>query len=306
MREYLIWLAKVLTIVVVLVIVVPLLLSLVGVATKTLVSDQAVKVTAKGVEKVAVIELNGIILSSKEVLRQLYKQADNDKVQGIVLRIDSPGGAVGPSQEIYAAVRKLKSKKPIVVSMGAVAASGGFYSALGASKIFCQPGTLTGSIGVILEMPNLTKLADKVGFEMNTVKSGKLKDVGNTFRTMSEEDRKFLQQTVDQVQADFVQAVVEGRGLPEKEVLRIADGRVIPGSEALRLKLVDGYGDTYEAAREIFNILGKPLPEGEVPDLVYSEEGFDKLRKLIEGVSELPTRALTDGLYQGYNIKYLM
>src|SRR5690606_19525026 len=113
---------------------------------------------------VAVVELNGIIESGKEVVEELYKQASDDKVKGIVLRINSPGGAVGPSQDIYTAVNKLKNKKPIVASMGALAASGGLYAALGASKIYCQPGTLTGSIGVIMQLPNFTTIAEKVGF----------------------------------------------------------------------------------------------------------------------------------------------
>ena len=229
-------------------------------------------------------------MDSKEILKSLHKLVDDVSVKGVVLRIDSPGGAVGPSQEIYDAVRTLKEKKPIIASMGGVAASGGLYSALGASKTFAQSGTLTGSIGVIIQFPNLTKIANQVGFEMITVKSGKLKDVGNTFRTMTEEDMAFLQSTVDSVYEEFVAAVMTGRGIKESAVRPFADGRIITGRQALEYGLIDEIGGLYDASRAVFEVLGEPLEEGEYPELYYPEDKFDKFRKLFEAVLELPAK----------------
>ncbi len=284
MKQYFLWLAKLLTLVFVFIVIVPLLLGGVLIATQ----KEMVEGTDGGDKLVAVVELNGIIESGKDVVDELYKQAADPKVKGIVLRINSPGGSVGPSQDIYSAVSKLKKKKPIIASMGALAASGGLYSAVGASKIFCQPGTLTGSIGVIMQLPNFTKIADKVGFEMMTVKSGKFKDVGNSFREMTEEDRAFLQGTMDKVHADFIRAVAEGRGLSEGAVRAFADGRVIIGSQAKELKLVDEFGDVHDAARAVFDVLKTPLAEGEEPSLFYPLDKFGQFKRLFESFSWIP------------------
>ena len=131
---------------------------------------------------VAVVKLDSMIMDSEDIVKELYKQADDKKVKAIVLRINSPGGAVGPSQDIYSAVASIKKIKPVVASMGAVAASGGLYAALGASKVYAQAGTMTGSIGVVLQIPNVSAITDKYGFKMTTIKAGALKDVGNMYR----------------------------------------------------------------------------------------------------------------------------
>lgn len=236
---------------------------------------------------VAVVELKGMILDVKDVLQELYRQADNKKVKGIVFRIDSPGGAVGPSQEIYSAVKKIKEKKPVVVSMGAVAASGGLYSALPASKIYAQPGTLTGSIGVIMQLPNFRKITEKVGFDMVTIKSGALKDAGNSFRDMTEPERQYLQSTIDVAASGFIDAVAEGRNLKRADVLKFADGRIILGSEAVKLGLIDEIGDLDDAARAVFTILGKPLADTEKPDLYYPGDKFQAFRDLVGAASKI-------------------
>lgn len=285
MKQYFLWLAKLITIVFIFFVVVPLVLGAMVVATQKEIGTASVP---EGEKLVAVIELTGIIESGKEVVEQLYKQASDDKVKGIVLRINSPGGAVGPSQDIYTAVMKLKKKKPIVASMGALAASGGLYSAVGASKIFAQPGTLTGSIGVIMQLPNFTKIAEKVGFEMVTVKSGKFKDVGNSFREMTPEDRAFLEATIARVQDDFVKAVATGRNLSEQQVRTFADGRVIVGSQAKELKLIDEFGDVYDAARAVFDIIKEPLKTDEEPTLFYPLDKFGQFRRLFESFSSIP------------------
>ena len=284
MKNYFTWLAKIITLIILLCFVAPLmLLTAIG----AMVPSDELKDIANP-NAVAVINMEGMIVDSKDIVAALYKQAQNEKVKGIVLRINSPGGAVGPSQDIYSAIRKLKAKKPIVASMGSIAASGGFYAAIAGSKVFCQPGTLTGSIGVILQVPNFQKIAEKVGFEMITVKSGALKDVGNSFRPMLPEERDYLQNTVTTVYDDFVKAVVESRGIPEAKVKEFADGRVIVGSQALEWKLVDGYGDVYDAARAVFEILGTPLKDDEFPKLIYPDDKFGGFKKFIESVTELP------------------
>jgi len=279
-KAYFLWLAKLVTLMAMLLVGFFMFMGIV-----VMMGRDAIPKTDK---RVAVVELNGLIESSKEVVKKLHEQIVDDKVKGVVLRINSPGGAVGPSQDIYNAVRKLKERKPIVASMGSVAASGGLYAALGASKIFCQPGTLTGSVGVVLQIPNFTKVAEKLGVEMVTIKSGELKDVGNSFRTMTEKDRKFLQSTVDEVHTAFVDAVVEGRGIPKSEVEKFADGRVILGSQALALNLVDEYGDVYDAGREVFKILGEPLKDSEFPELFYVEDRLSKLRRLLDSFLDSP------------------
>ncbi len=279
------WLAKVLTLVV-LFIVVPfmLLIIAVGAAAKTQ------KNVAAGENVVAVVEVTGMITSSKDILKQLHEHVDNEKVKGIVLRVDSPGGAVAPSQDIFAAVGELKKRKPIVVSMGSMAASGGLYSSLSASKIFCEPGTLTGSIGVIVQLPNVQQIADKVGFNMVTIKSGELKDVGNMFRQMSDREREYLESVVMAIRSQFVAAVAAGRGLDKEKVETFADGRVLTGEQAIELGLADKIGTVYDAAREVFELLGKPLPAGKTPTLYYASDKFAQFRKLLESVLDLPLR----------------
>jgi protease-4 len=275
MNEYKVWLAKILTITVLFVIG---LMALAGVGA-----------AAGGLAgpRVAVVELEGPIEDSTDILKALYEEARNKETKAIVLRVDSPGGAVAPSEEIYNAVRRLKAEKPIVVSMGSMAASGGLYSALGASKIFCQPGTQTGSIGVII--PNFTSIADKVGVQMVTVKSGALKDVGNQFRPMTEDEKKFLQDTAARVHSLFINAVVDGRKLSEAKVREFADGRVLLGHEAKALGLVDEFGDIYDAAREALKLANVTLEKEQLPNLVYRDKKREIWEKLIRSASSLPS-----------------
>ncbi|NDC37128.1 MAG: signal peptide peptidase SppA [Proteobacteria bacterium] len=287
MREYFLWLSKILTLLVIVFVLVPLFFAFcIGVTTAMMKQSPG---GADPRKAVAVVELTGEIMSAKDVVEQIYREADNKEVKGIVLRIDSPGGAVGPSQDVYNAVLHAKSKKPVVASMGTVAASGGLYSALGATKIFCQPGTLTGSIGVIMQVPNFSKIAEKLGVDIVTVKSGKLKDVGNPFRQMEPEERQFLEDTVHKVYDDFLNAVVTSRKIPRDKAVEFADGRVIVGSEAKTLGLVDEFGDVYDAARAVFEIIGEPLPEGKVPQLRYEDDKLKELRHLFRSATAVVT-----------------
>jgi protease IV len=178
-----------------------------------------------------------------------------------VLRVDSPGGVVGPSQEISAQVKELAKVKQVVVSMGSVAASGGYYISVPATLIFANPGTITGSIGVLMKFSNLEGLMGKVGMKAFTIKTGKFKDVGSPARGMKPEERAMLQGVIDSTHRQFVRAVAEGRKLPEPTVAAIADGRIFSGEQALALKLVDRLGtlqDAIEEAARLGGVKGEP------------------------------------------------
>ena len=201
-------------------------------------------------EKVAILPISGLITDSEGTIEQLKKFAKDDSVKAIVVRLNTPGGGVGPSQEIYEEVRKIRGKKVVVASMGALAASGGYYIACGADKIFANPGTITGSIGVIMQFVNVKDLIEKIGVKGFVIKSGSFKDTGSPVREMSPEERKLLQSVIDNVHSQFVNAVVEGRKLPREDVLAIADGRILSGEQAKELGLVDALGNQEDAVAE--------------------------------------------------------
>lgn len=210
---------------------------------------------------VGLVEVKGLIIDPQETVKQLHEFGKDDKVKAIVLRIDSPGGVVGPSQEICSAVKKLKSKKPVIVSMGSAAASGGYYIAVPATLIYANPGTITGSIGVLMKFSNLEGLMGKIGMKAFTLKTGKFKDVGSPARTMSEEEKAMLQSVIDSTHAQFIRAVAEGRKLPLEQVRQLADGRIFSGEQAMELKLVDRLGtmqDAVEEAARLGGISGEP------------------------------------------------
>jgi protease-4 len=213
-------------------------------------------------QKVAVVELEGIILQADGVIRELNEHRENPSVRAVVIRVNSPGGVVAPTQEIYAAIQRLrKSGKPVVASLGSVAASGGYYVATAADRIYASPGTLTGSIGVIMQMANLEGLLKKVGVDYVVVKSGQYKDIGNMARAMTPEERRMLQALLDDVYAQFVDAVAQGRKLDRATVEGFADGRIVSGQQAKQLKMVDvlgGLDDAIEAAAALAGLPPKP------------------------------------------------
>jgi protease-4 len=185
----------------------------------------------------------------------------NMAIKAIVLRVDSPGGGVVASQEIYEEVKRAASKKKVVVSMGAAAVSGGYYIAAPASRIIANPGTITGSIGVIMEIPNIKGLMDKIGVKSDVIKSGKHKDLASAFRDMGREEREILQGLMDDVHEQFIQAVSEGRRMAIEDVKKIADGRVFSGRQALKAGLVDELGDldyAIKTAAKMAGIKGEP------------------------------------------------
>jgi len=207
-------------------------------------------------EKIALVRVEGPIVSSGSAIEQLRKYRKDSSVKAIVLRVDSPGGAVGPSQEIYEEVGKLMKIKPVVVSMGSVAASGGYYISAPATKIYANPGTVTGSIGVIMEIPNFKGLMDKVGIRTEVIKSGKHKDLASVFRGIGKGDRAILQGVLDDVHDQFIRAVSEGRGIPYERVREIADGRVFTGRQAKAVGLVDALGNMQDAIMEAARLGG--------------------------------------------------
>jgi len=210
---------------------------------------------------VGLVEVKGLIIDSQEIVRELNDFRKDDNVKAVVLRIDSPGGVVGPSQEIFAEVKKLAARKKVVVSMGSIAASGGYYIAAPASLILANPGTITGSIGVLMRFSNIEGLMGKIGMKSFTLKTGKFKDVGSPVRPMTDQDKAMLQNVIDSTHGQFVKAVAEGRKLPIADVRAIADGRIFTGEQAMAHKLVDRLGtlqDAVEEAGRLAGIKGEP------------------------------------------------
>jgi len=210
---------------------------------------------------IGLVEVKGMILDSRETVRQLRHFLKKDDIKAVVLRVDSPGGVVAPSQEIYEEVKKFAAKKKIVVSMGSLAASGGYYISAPASMIYANPGTITASIGVIIKLSNIEQLMDKIGIKSTVIKTGKFKDSGSPLRELTAEDRAMFQSVIDSTHNQFIKAVASGRKLPEDEVRRIADGRVLSGEQALALKLVDRLGtfqDAIDEAGKLAGIKGEP------------------------------------------------
>lgn len=226
---------------------------------KVLMGDADVKIAEK--QGVGLMEVKGMILDSRETIRQLRYFLKQEEIRAVVLRVDSPGGVVAPSQEIYEEVRKFAAKKKIIVSMGSLAASGGYYISAPATLIYANPGTITASIGVILKLSNIETLMDRIGIKSHTLKTGKYKDSGSPFRRLSEDDRAMLQSVIDSTHEQFVRAVATGRRLPLEQVRRIADGRILSGQQALSLRLVDRLGtlqDAIEEAGRLSGIVGEP------------------------------------------------
>jgi len=214
-------------------------------------------------DKIAIVEVKGMITQSSGVIEELQQYLADDGVKAIILRVDSPGGGVGPSQEIYREIMRIKSnsKRKVVTSMGSVAASGGYYIASASDLIVANPGTITGSIGVIMQFSNFEELLKKIGVKGVVLKSGEHKDIGSPFREMTPEERRIMQEVLDNVHQQFIQAVADGRKLDRSKVAQIADGRILTGEQAKSLGLVDQLGnlqDTIDITAKLAGIVGKP------------------------------------------------
>jgi protease-4 len=247
-------------------------------------------------DRVALVKVEGPIFDSKDTIDSIKDYVKDPSIKAIVLRIDSPGGAVAPSQEIYEEVRKAVAKKKIVVSMGSVAASGGYYIASPATRILANPGTLTGSIGVIMEIPNLEGLMNKIGIKTEVVKSGRHKDLASMFRGLKKEDREILQGVLDNVHEQFIIAVSDGRKMLREDVKRIADGRIFTGEQALKIGLIDELGNLEDAVKSAAKLSGI---KGE-PEVVTKKERFSFIHLL----KDTMPKELVDG-FPSVRVKYL-
>ncbi len=252
-------------------------------------------------DRIALIRVEGVIMDSQATIGELKRFSENPSVKAIVLRIDTPGGGVVPSQEIYDAIKRVRKKnnKAVIASMGSVAASGGYYIAAATDRIVANPGTLTGSIGVIMETANIEGLLRKIGVEGVVIKSGKYKDVGSPLRKMSAEERGLLQTVMDDVHKQFIEAVAEGRSIELRAAQVLADGRIFTGRQAREAKLVDELGDLEDAIQLAAEVAGI---EGE-PKVVEPRRRFS-LRELLD--SKLSMMFPKLDVQPGVSLKYLM
>jgi protease IV len=248
-------------------------------------------------DKIGVVEIEGMITDTKDTVEDIVRFKDDDTVLGVIVRINSPGGSVGPTQEVFRELRKLGLKKRVYVSMGAVCASGGYYIASAGEKIYANPSTITGSIGVVMEQVVAEDLFRKIGLEPVTIKTGKFKDVGSPFRKMSEEERAYLQEILDSIYDQFLQDVADGRKMAIARVKSLADGRVYTGTQAQKEGLVDTIGTFYDSVDDLkkaVGLKGKPF-------LVYGKRPFSLLKWLITSLSN----TIVNSRYTGSQFMYL-
>ena len=245
-----------------------------------------------GGDRIGVVKIEGTIVESEPIIEKIIKFRKSKNIKAIILRINSPGGMVAPSQEIYQEVKKACREKKVVVSMESIAASGGYYIACTADKIVANPGTLVGSIGVILQIENIEELLSKIGLKREIVKSGKYKDIGSMTRPMTEEEEAILQGFSDNIYYQFVDAVAEGRDMKREEVLKLADGRIFTGEQAIKLGLIDRLGnlqDTISMTGEMVGIEGEPkvvYPKKKRPsvfDFIF-EEASKSIARIMENI----------------------
>jgi protease-4 len=253
-------------------------------------------------DKIGVVMVEGVITDSIEIAEQLDEFGRDDSIVAVVLRVDSPGGGVAASQEIYDAVIELRKTKKVVASMGSIAASGGLLVACAADKIVANPGTITGSISAIMQFANFEEVLKKIGVKSSVVKSGQYKDIGSPLREMTPEERVIIQDLIDDIYNQFVDVIVERRNLPKDKVREIADGRVFSGRRAKELGLVDYLGDMSAAAKLAGKLAGR---EGKY-DLVYpSKKRNSVLDYLMEDAASSISNSLKKKLESRNGLSYL-
>ena len=230
-----------------------------------------------GASKIGVVEIEGTITDLKDVMADIVRFKEDDSIKGVVVRINSPGGAVGPTQEAAAELKKLKEKKKVYVSMGSVCASGGYYIAAVGERLYANPSTITGSIGVIMQQTVVEDLMKKIGVQANTIKAGSMKDVGNPFRRMTDYERKYLQDIIDSIHEQFIKDVAAGRKMKIEKARELSDGRIYTGLQAKDAGLIDSIGTFYDAVDAMKTTLGI---KGK-PDLVYGKRPFLPLKWLV-------------------------
>lgn len=241
--------------------------------------------------RLGLARVEGFIGDGSRVIDWLETLRRDASVAGVLVRIDSPGGAVAPSQEVHFAIARLAKEKPVVVSMGAVAASGGYYAAVAGREIFANPSTLTGSIGVRLQVTNVMGLMERIGVRSESLTTGKFKATGSPFRDMSAEERAYLEGILADMQDEFVTAVAKGRSLSRETVLALADGRVLTGRQALEAKLVDRLGDQQAALARLRDICGL---QGDPTVLEGPEKTKPWWRVILEAAMDADVATTTD------------
>jgi protease-4 len=248
-------------------------------------------------DRIAVVEIKGVIADSTSIIEEIHQYLEDTGVKAIVLRIDSPGGGVGPSQEIYQEVKRARKKKKVIASMGSVAASGGYYVACASDLIVANPGTITGSIGVVMEFTNLEELLKKIGIRGVVLKAGEHKDIGSPLREMTPQDKKIMQEVIDNVHQQFIQAVAESRKMEREKVMGVADGRIFTGEQAQKLGLVDRMGnlqDAIEIAAQMGGIVGKP-------SVIYPRRKFSLWDLLLQDLAAALLKTLQE---KGFELSY--
>ena len=239
-------------------------------------------IAGKGLgERIGVVEIEGVIAQSGDTMEDIVKFREDDSIKGVIIRINSPGGSVGPTQEIYREARKLREKKKVFISMGSVCASGGYYIASAGDKIFANPSTITGSIGVIMEQTVVEDLLKKIGVQANTLKAGEYKDVGSPFRKMKPAEREYLSRILEGIHTQFITDVAAGRGMTFAQAKKLSDGRIYTGTQAKEVKLVDAIGTLYDCRDDLkkaLNLKGKPV-------LVYGKRPFSLLKWLVSSMA---------------------
>ena len=263
-------------------------------AVKTVSRDVSLESETTVGARIGIIEAKGTIgeggptgIEADKIVKLLKKYEKDDDIRAIVIRVDSPGGAVAPSQEIHDAIKRVKARKKVVVSMGNLAASGGYYISAPADKIFAEPGTLTGSIGVIFMHFNVRRLLETVKIEETTLKSGKYKDTLSPFRAVQDTDREEIQGISDDVYGQFVKAVAEGRNLPEARVREIAEGRIYTGRRAKELKLVDELGGMDDAVAAAWQMAGQTgEPKLQYPPREREFSVRDLMKSVFQGAAD--------------------
>ena len=253
--------------------------------------------------RIGIVEAKGTIgeaapagIDSDKIVKLLKKYEKDEDIKAIVLRVDSPGGAVAPSQEIHDAVKRIKARKKVVVSMGGLAASGGYYISAPADKIYAEPGTLTGSIGVIFMHFNVRGLLEWAKVDQTTLKTGKYKDTLSPFRPLQDTDREEIQGISDDIYGQFVKAVAEGRNLPEAKVREIAEGRIYTGHKAKELKLVDEMGGVDDAVAAAWQLAGQSgEPKVQYPPKEHELSLRDLMRSAFQGAAEGVKTSLPEG-----------
>lgn len=247
-------------------------------------------------EHIALVRVTGVITAgggssdiwgstsagSEDIISQLERARKSKNVKAIVLRIDSPGGSAAGSEEVFSQIMRVrKGGKPVYTSMGDVAASGGYYIAAACDRIYADHNSLTGSIGVIFSMADMSELYRKIGYRPEVLKSGKFKDIGSAARALTPEERALIQSMIDNIYDKFLASVAEGRGMKVEDIKPVADGRIMTGSQALELKLVDKIGGLRDAIKDAAKAGGI---KGEPKIVEYKKTGL--LDMLVGGVTE--------------------